>query len=109
MKVVNFKEMIRGWFVGNFEPNAFKTESCEVAVHEYKKGEFIKAHHHKIATEISMVLYGKFEMFNRIYNNGDILIIYPNEGSDFLVLEDTKLVVVKVPGVLNDKYDGLPV
>ena len=41
-----------------------------------------------------------------IYETGDILVIHPNNATDFEVLEDTTTVVVKVPGANNDKYMG---
>ena len=31
--------MVKGWFVGGFEPTLFKTNDVEVAVKEYKKGD----------------------------------------------------------------------
>ena len=37
---------------------------------------------------------------------GDIIVIEPNEASDFEALEDTISVVVKMPCVLDDKYLG---
>lgn len=104
---MNLKEMIKGWFIGAFEPTAFKTDVCEVAVHDYKAGTFITAHHHKIATEITLIIKGKVKMFDNIYTDGDIIIIKPNTGNDFEVFEDTKTVIVKIPGALNDKYEGV--
>lgn len=44
-------------------------------------------------------------MNNIQYKKGDIIIINPLEVTDFRVLEDTKTVVVKVPGAQNDKYE----
>ena len=105
--MLNLSDMVRGWFVGNFEPSVFKTSACEVGIHKYYKGEFIKAHHHKIATEITVVFEGSVRMFDTVYSSGDIIVIEPNKGSDFLALEDTTCVIVKVPGALNDKYEGL--
>ena len=39
MKVGNLKDMVKGWFVGNFEPTAFRTNDCEVGIKAYAKGE----------------------------------------------------------------------
>jgi hypothetical protein len=38
------------------------------------------------------------------YQAGDIIVIEPGNATDFVVLEDTVTVVVKVPGAQNDKY-----
>ena len=98
--------MIRGWFVGNFEPSVFKTHEIEEGVKEYKKGDIEEKHHHKIATEITAIIRGKVRMNGVTYSKGDIVMIYPEEATDFEALEDTISVVVKIPGANNDKYLG---
>lgn len=104
----NFKldDMVRGWFVGNFNPSVFKTNDVEVGIKEYKKGDYEEKHHHKIATEITVIISGEAKMNDKIYHKGDIIVIKPNESTDFLALKDTISVVVKLPGANNDKYLG---
>lgn len=104
MRVKKFEEMLGGWFVGEFEPTSYKTDKCEVAFKSYNKGATEKKHYHKIATEITLITKGKVCMFEKIYGEGDILVIEPEEATSFEALEDTDTVVVKLPGVLNDKY-----
>lgn len=50
MKIDNLDSMIRGWFVGDFEPNVLKSDQVEVGVKSYKKGDYEERHYHKIAT-----------------------------------------------------------
>ena len=45
----NLKDMVGGWFIGNFNPSVWNTESFEVAVKEYKAGDKEQKHLHKIA------------------------------------------------------------
>lgn len=104
MKILKLDEMKLGWFVGQFEPNAFKTDSCEVAVKYYKAGDYDSSHYHKEATEITVIVDGTVKMNDVNYIKGDIIVISPNETTDFLAVTDTITVVVKVPGALNDKY-----
>lgn len=104
MKEAKLDSMVRGWFVGNFEPTVYKTNDCEVAVKTYKKGEKEEKHFHKIATEITLITSGKVKMFDKIYCTGDIIIVEPGDSTDFEALEDSTNVVVKLPGVNNDKY-----
>lgn len=105
MKTNNLKNMIKGWFIGNFEPSLLKTNDCEVAVKEYKKGDKEGKHFHKIATEYTVIINGKVRMNGIEYGEGDIIVMEPNEATDFECLEDgTKNVVVKIPGANNDKY-----
>lgn len=106
MEVFSLQDMIRGWFVGNFDPSAIKTDLVEVGVKHYKKDDYEDKHYHKIATEITVIIEGKVQMGNKIYTKNDIIVIYPKESTDFRALEDTITVVVKIPGANEDKYIG---
>jgi quercetin dioxygenase-like cupin family protein len=108
MKTAKLEDMIKGWFVGNFEPSLLKTNNVEVAVKEYKKGDFENRHYHKIATEITVIISGRVRMNGIEYTKGDMIVIDPNESTDFEALEDSVNAVVKYPGASNDKYLGEP-
>lgn len=96
--------MTRGWFVGKFLPTALSTELCEVAVKEYKEGDYEEKHMHKVGTEVSVIIKGKVLMNGKEYGEGDIIVMEPGEATDFKALTDAKNVVVKVPSVKGDKY-----
>ncbi|MBR0289368.1 MAG: hypothetical protein IJQ82_10345 [Selenomonadaceae bacterium] len=104
MKTAKLKDMVRGWFVGNFEPTLYKTNDVEVAIQNYDAGAFEAAHYHKIATEITVIQSGTVKMFDKVWNEGDIIIIEPGEVTSFEALTDAVTVVVKLPGANNDKY-----
>jgi len=106
MKIYKLQSMIKGWFIGNFEPTIFKTSDVEVGVKEYKKGDKENRHYHKIATEITVIVSGKVRMNDAVYKQGDIILIEPNESTNFEAIEDTITTVVKIPGATNDKYIG---
>ena len=106
MQTFNLETMVRGWFVGDFEPSAFKNSQAEVGVKTYQKGDYEARHYHKVSTEITLVLQGKVLMNGEIYSKGDIIVIEPYEDTDFMALEDTQNVVVKIPASQNDKYLG---
>ena len=106
MRVFKLADMLKGWFVGNFDPVVFKTSDVEVAVKKYKKGDSESTHHHKIATEITVIVSGEVMMSGDVYREGDILIVEPNVSTDFLALTDVVTTVVKLPGASNDKYLG---
>lgn len=108
MRVLKLESMVNGWFVGNFSPTVIKTNDVEVAVKVYNKGDMEGKHYHKKATEITIVVSGKIKMNNVVYCKGDIIVIDPNEATDFRALEDTVCTVVKHPGASNDKYLGEP-
>jgi len=106
MKLFKLDKMIKGWFVGNFEPTIVKTSALEVAVKEYRKGDYEHRHHHKIATEITVIAHGRVRMNDTEYAKGDIIVIEPNQATDFEALEDSITTVVKYPATNNDKYLG---
>jgi len=99
-------DFVKGWFVGNFEPSLIKTNDVEVGIKSYKKGDYENRHYHKIATELTAIVEGSVKMNDVIYTKGDIITIHPNESTDFLSLEDSVCVVVKYPGLNDDKYLG---
>jgi hypothetical protein len=107
MNSYKLSDMIKGWFIGDFNPSLFKTQDFEVGVKEYSSGEFEAAHYHKIATEFTVIIEGMVEMNGKIFSTGDIIKILPNEVTNFKAISDTKTVVVKIPGALNDKYTDL--
>lgn len=109
MKNLKLEDMFRGWFVGDFQPTAFNTDACEVAIKQYKKGDYESAHYHKIATEITVILSGEVKMNAQHWKSGDILVIEPGEKTDFQALADTVTIVVKVPGAKQDKYICQPI
>ncbi|TXJ11001.1 cupin domain-containing protein [Brachyspira aalborgi] len=105
MKIARIDEMTKGWFIGNFEPSLLKTNAVEVALKKYKKGDYEKAHYHKIATEFTVIVSGRVRMNGKEYIEGDIIVIEPNDSTDFEALEDNTVnVVVKIPGANDDKY-----
>lgn len=104
MEISNLENMVRGWFVGGFEPTLFKTTDVEVAVQKFAAGDYEAAHCHRIATEITVIVSGRAMMAGKEVKAGDIIKISPGEYTDFEALEDTVTTVVKLPGALNDKY-----
>lgn len=104
MKVFELNDMTKGWFVGNFTPSAYLTGDVEVAIKKYKSGDYEASHHHKIATEITVIIEGSVKMNGVIYGAGKILVIEPNNSADFMALTEVITAVVKHPGVSNDKY-----
>ncbi len=104
MKISKLSDMTRGWFVGDFEPTLYRTRDCEVAVKTYAAGDYEEKHYHKIATEISVVIYGRVRMFDEEFCENDIIIVEPGDETDFTALVPTQVCVVKIPGAVNDKY-----
>lgn len=105
MKVHKIKDFYKGWFIGNFEPSLIKTNDVEVGYKQYKEGDAEGIHYHKIATEITILIEGEVVMNDVHYYPGDIIVIEPNESTNFYCLTDVKTLVVKFPGPNDDKYE----
>jgi hypothetical protein len=104
MKKHSLNDMSKGWFVGNFLPSVISTQEVEIAVKEYPANFSEDWHYHKIATEITVIVSGEVQMNGQRFEKGDIIVIEPGEGTDFMALTETVTTVVKIPGASNDKY-----
>jgi quercetin dioxygenase-like cupin family protein len=102
----HLEEMVKGWFVGDFEPTALRTTVAEVGVKRYQAGDREAWHYHKIATEVTVILEGEVEMNGVRHQAGDIIRLEPGEGTDFQAVTEVTTVVVKLPSVVGDKYVG---
>jgi hypothetical protein len=105
MKVLEISEMKGGWFIGGFEPTVYSTNDFEVGVKKYTKNEYHAPHYHKIATEINYLISGKLMANEKEIFPGQIFIFEPYEIADCKFLEDTEILVVKVPSAKGDKYE----
>lgn len=101
-------QFTKGWFVGRFTPTLLATDAVEVAVKHYRVGESEDPHHHKVATELTVVVSGRVRMSGEEFGPGEIVRIAPGTATDFTALTDTTTVVVKLPCVAGDKYPGQP-
>lgn len=106
MRVFQLNDMVKGWFIGRFSPTVLSTNAVEVAVKKYKAGDYEPTHHHKIATEITVITDGQVKMNGVTYFSGAIIVIEPNQATDFLAVTDVTTTVVKYPGASDDKYVG---
>lgn len=104
MDIFKITDMKGGWFVGNFEPVAYKTEDFEVGVKTHPKGEVWDIHYHKIATEINYLIHGKMILKDTELNTGDIFVLHPNEVVNPIFLENCTIVTVKSVSKIGDKY-----
>jgi len=104
MKHARLESMIKGWFVGDFNPAVVNSHACEVAVKHYRAGDSEETHYHRIAVEITVIVSGTVKMMGKTWNTGDIIVIEPGEETDFQAITDAINVVVKLPSARGDKY-----
>ncbi|CAB5218220.1 hypothetical protein UFOVP204_102 [uncultured Caudovirales phage] len=103
MKITKLKDTIGGWFVGNFDKAAFKSDMFEVSYKFHKKDEIWDNHYHEHVTEINLLTHGTMILQGKTLIAGDIFVLEPYEIADPKFLTDCEIVCVKYPGVTNDK------
>ena len=104
MEVDKLDRMVKGWFIGDFDPSVLKTDQFEVAYHTHSAGEHHDIHYHKKSREYNLLVRGKMIINEQEFNAGDIFILEPYEVSEPTFLTDVELVVVRAPSVKDDKY-----
>lgn len=104
MRISRLPNMVKGWFIGNFQPAVIQTNDFEAAVKEYQAGDVEKKHYHKIAQEVTVVIDGEVLMGGKNFQKGDIIHLAPGEATDFKALTAARTVVIKIPSVTGDKY-----
>lgn len=98
--------MVKGWFIGDFEPSILKTKDFEVGLLTRYPGKETP-HYHAIATEYNILVSGKMIINDILLEPYTIFIIEPNEIVNPDILEECKILCVKVPSVPEDKYEVL--
>ena len=106
MKINNINEMKGGWFIGDFQPAVLKTQDFEVAHHHHPAGWSPEKHYHKLATEHNYVVSGRISIDGNIIKTGDIFTYEPGDIADLYCIEDTDIIVIKVPSIIGDKYNA---
>jgi len=105
MNVQKINKMKGGWFIGDFEPSVCKTKDFEVCYKVHEKNEKWPVHYHKIATEINYLIRGKMIIQDTQLAEGDIFVFSPGEVANPIFLERCEIIVVKIPSLVNDKYE----
>jgi len=100
----SIENFTKGWFIGNFQPTLFPTDQVEVGLKHYKAGDHETAHHHKVATEFTVIVSGRVRMSGQEFGPGEIVKVAPGQSTDFEALTDVATLVVKLPCVAGDKY-----
>lgn len=104
----NTEDSNGGWFIGNFPKTVLTTDAFEVSYKRFKKGEKSDGHYHTKSTEYNLVVEGAVAVMNgkrrMILGPGIGFIYYPNEQSEVEFLENSALIVIRVPSVNDKEY-----
>jgi quercetin dioxygenase-like cupin family protein len=110
MRLAKLEDFFRGWFIGDFEPSILRTKDFEVGILSHHKGEYWPAHYHKEAIEYNVLLSGDMSIIHHdesvtYLKPGDVFAFEKGEVSAPVFHADCKILVVKVPSVIGDKYN----
>lgn len=103
MKVTRIEDYVGGWYIGNFEPSAYKTNSVEVSYKIHKKNEQWDWHYHEHLDEINFLVRGKMTIQGKTLVSGDVFVLEKLEIANPEFLEDCEIVCIKSPNITNDK------
>jgi hypothetical protein len=101
MKLDRIEHMVRGWFVGAFEPTMHGTPHVEVGYRMHEPG-IRDWHYHTHVKEINLLVSGSMIIQGKQLHAGDIFVLEPYEVTDPEFLEPCGIVCVKFPSQ-NDK------
>ena len=104
MKVLRLEQFTKGWVVGDFEPSIIRTKDFEVSVRNYEAGDTETEHIHKVATEITIITSGIFQMNGQRLIAGDVVVLEPGQSARFACVESGSNTIIKTPSVIGDKY-----
>ncbi len=94
MRSFNSKNMLKGYFVGAFEPSVLHIDGIEIAVQIFHKGYFDLMKKSPYAKTCIYILEGKLQIGCELYVNGDILLYDKGELKSFCALEDSKVILI---------------
>jgi len=98
------KDFKGGWIIGHFSRSLYTSNDVEVAIMRVPKGLMADGHFHRQATEYNFIVTGKALINGEELTDGDCFVYEKGERTDVQYLEDTHLVVVKLPSLPNDKF-----
>lgn len=105
MKIYKLKDFTRGWLVGSFKGALYKVPDHEMAIKYYNQNDYERSHCHKLADELTIVIFGEVAMNGVKYVEGDLIVQEPGEYTDFHCLSERAITAVYRNGSYpNDKY-----
>lgn len=102
MKQINLKEMKKGYFIGDFEPNVLRSKNVEISIKGASKYTLDAAYYRKNDVRVIYISRGKIDLDGRIYGKGDALLFEPGEIINIFALTNVDMIVINFPGTKGD-------
>lgn len=101
--ISHLDEFTRGWLFGDFQPALVRTTAFEVCLTRHAKGELGQPHFHAESTEYNVIVSGRALVSGCELGSDAIFVYCAGEVCDVTFLEDTTLLVVRMPSKPHDK------
>jgi len=105
METFHIDQMKQGWFIGDFEPSAFRTHGVEVCARLHQQGEKWQKHFHEHSYEVNFLKEGQMTICGETICGNSIFVIAPNEIADPEFLTNCFVVTVRIPYMVGDKKE----
>jgi hypothetical protein len=99
----NTENYDRGWLIGNFNPSLSRQVNFEICIANHSKDSKSQPHYHTRSTEYNIVLTGKVIVNDTECLKNDIFIYEMYEVSNVKFIEDTTLLIIRIPSAPDDK------
>ena len=103
MRKDKIENYVKGWVVGDFEPSILRHKDLEVGIAYHKKNEPTQQHYHTSSEEYNFIINGRMRVNEKILEKGDIFIYERMDISNCEFIEDTTLMIIRIPSAPNDK------
>jgi len=105
MRFLNIeKDFRKGYLIGDFSPSIYTSKDVEIGHARLPKNHQADGHYHKLSTEYNLIIKGSALVEGQVLTDGDIFVYEKGDRANVKYLEETDIVIIKLPSVQNDKY-----
>lgn len=99
------RDFVDGVLIGRHPfPSIFTSDAVEVAIQSRQKGNKEDNHYHKTVIQYNCIVKGKVSVDGHILSDGDIFVQERHDKADYEFLEDTDLLIIRLPSISGDKH-----
>lgn len=102
MEKINMKEMKRGYFIGNFEPSAYRTDEVEICCKGASKYTLDAGYYRKKDVQFIFLNRGMAEINGIKYKKYDLIKFEPGEVINIFALTNIEMTIIRFPGTKGD-------
>lgn len=102
MEKINMKKMKRGYFIGDFEPSAFRTNQVEICYKGASKYTLDAGYYRKIDVQFIFLNRGTAEINGKKFKKFDLIKFEPGEVINIFALTNIEMTIIRFPGTKGD-------